>query len=231
LPATVELGLHPDALDHPDDYDQLCTEQALKIQQLAGRPMRLVRNHGFQNRGYHGYVDVWQSLGLKLDVNYPGADGTALTGSFLPMRVRKVDKTWSEHYTLLTPFTDGMLYTLKLSEQEAVRRIRAVVRQTEASHPAALVFNLHPQNVADARKIHAAVLALARRRGWVALGLESYLDWLETLESLDIEPTGDRFAISSPRHVTGLVIRYPTSKGWQRRKLPQWSRRIEVSFP
>ena len=50
-------------------------------------------------------------------------DGTALTGSFLPFRVRRPDGTWSGHLSLVTAFGDGMRYIGKLTEQQAIKRI------------------------------------------------------------------------------------------------------------
>ena len=104
FPPNVELGLHPDALDKPDTYDQLCMEQAQQICHLSGKLMRIVRNHGYLNRGYLGHLNAWKENGLKLDVNCTGIEGTALNASFLPMRLRQRDGTWAEHYNLLTLF-------------------------------------------------------------------------------------------------------------------------------
>jgi len=232
LPRTVQLGLHPDALDHPEEYDNLCAEQRQKICTLVGRPMRIVRNHGFLNRDYLGHLQPWEENGLKLDVNYPGLDGTALNGSFLPMRVRRADGTWSEHYSLLTLFGDGMLYALQLTPEKAVERIKNIAKQIEASHPGVIVLNFHPENIADTRNLHREVLTIARRSGWIALGLEDYLEWLEILENLHIQTLGsNRFRMISPVEVNGLVLRFPVRKDCCRRKLPSWSGQIEVSFP
>ncbi len=229
LPPNVELGLHPDALDAPEQYEKLCVEQSETICCLAGRPMRLVRNHGYLNRDYLGHLPCWEQTGLKLDVNYPGLDGTALNGSFLPMRLRRPDGQWSEHYSLLTGFGDGMLPILGFNSEEGVKRIRRVARQIENSHPGVLVFNFHPQNITETRDLHEAVLVISRRPGWVALGLETYLNWLETLESLKLEPLGGgRYKLTAPGKVQGLVLRQPIQGGWRRHVLEPWCEEIEI---
>jgi hypothetical protein len=229
LPHNVQFGLHPDALDQPDEYDNLCAAQADKIKNLTGSAPRLVRNHGFLSRGYLGHLNAWDDCGLKLDVNYPGVDGTALNGSFLPMRVRRPDGSWSEHFSLLTAFGDGMIYALNLSQRKANARIKRVARQIESNYPGVLVFNYHPQNIGSTRELHKEVLALAARPGWIALGLENYLEWLEMLEVLNIELLGaDRVRLMSPGMVDGLVIRYPTARGWRKRNLESWAGQMEI---
>jgi len=225
LPSNVELGLHPDALEQPQAYDRLCAEQAKQIRALSGRKIRTVRNHGFLNRGYLGHLRAWEDNGLAMDFNYPGVDGTALNGSFLPMRVRRADGTWSTHYSLLTGFGDGMIEALRMSARQAARRIRQVAAQIEASHPGVLVCNFHPQNVARTAALHREAVQLARRPGWTALGAESYLDWLELLEALEIERSGGEFVLASPRPVRNLVLRFPSEGIWRQRALPPWSGR------
>jgi hypothetical protein len=229
LPPNVELGLHPDALDQPEAYDEVCLEQAEKIEDLARRPLRLVRNHGFLNRGYLGHLEVWEKLGLRLDVNYPGVDGTALNGSFLPTRVLCPDGTWSDHYSLLTAFGDGMIYALKLSQRQAKSRIMKLARQIETTSPGVLVFNFHPANIADTRELHQTVLILARRSGWIALGLESYLSWLEMMESLQIEVLGPgRLRLTTVNRLDGLVLKYPINGAWHKKRLAPLAGKAEV---
>jgi hypothetical protein len=232
LPPHVELGLHPDALEHPEAYEQLCTEQALQIRHVSGKPVRLVRNHGYLNRGYLGHLPIWEANGLMLDVNYPGVDGMALTASFLPMRLRRADGTWSDHYSLLTPFGDGMLYALNLTQRQAVDRIWKLARQVEKSCVGVIVLNFHPQNIADTRDMHQAVLELAQRTGWRALGLESYLGWLEMCESLRIQPdSAGGFVLTASGTVRDLVLRYPVAKGWRVQKLDAWVDHTKVHLP
>jgi hypothetical protein len=229
LPQSVQFGLHPDALDRPDQYESLCCEQLALINRLTGRHVRTVRNHGYLNQGYLGHLSVWEKNGLRLDTNYPGLDGTALNGSFLPMPVRRLDGSWSDHYSLLTTFGDGMLFALQLNPKQAIKRIRKIVRQIEMSRPGVVVLNFHPDNIGVTYELHRFVLGLSRRPGWIALGLESYLEWLEMLESLELEPLGrKRFKLRCPARVKGMVIRYPIEDGWRLQKLETWSDQIEI---
>lgn len=225
LPPSTEIGLHPDALESPADYDRLCADQARVIRERSMRPARVVRNHGFLSRGYLGHLGAWETTGLELDVNLPGVDGTALNASFLPGPVRRADGTWSTHRSLLTAFGDGMVCALRMTESQAVRRIRQVVSQVERDGPAVLVFNLHPQNVPLTRRIHREVRAVATRKGWRALGCETYLDWLKTLDSLTITATQRGFQIASSRSgvIEGSVMKLPSGRAWKRISLPTWS--------
>jgi hypothetical protein len=229
LGSTVEFGLHPDALDRPDDYEALCREQALRIEKLCGRAVRAVRNHSYLSRGYLGHLRAWEDNGLELDVNYSAADGTAMTGSLLPMRVRRADGTWSEHRSLLTAFGDGMIFALGLSDREAARRVRRLARQIESSVPGVVVLNLHPQNIARTRRLHRAAVALGRRPGWVALGLESHLEWLRARDTIVVERYGGTLAMTSDRPVRDLAIRIPESAGWKKLELEPWAGRLELT--
>lgn len=231
LPQNVEIGLHPDALDKPEEYERLCGEQLAMLRQLARKPIRVLRNHGYLNNGYLGHLKVWEENGLVLDTNYPGLDGTALNGSFLPMRVRRPDGSWSSHYSLLTTFGDGILSIKRINQEQAVKRIRHLALQIEDSYPGVIVFNFHPQNVSETADLHRAVVELGRRSGWIALGLEEYLGWLEILETLELTHLGERtFLLRSPKKVKNLVLRYHLSGSWLRKKLDPWSEETEVRF-
>jgi hypothetical protein len=229
LGPTAEFGLHPDALDRPDDYEALCREQALWIEKLCGRKVRVVRNHSYLSRGYLGHVRAWEDNGLELDVNYSAADGTAMTGSFLPMRVRRADGSWSEHLSLLTAFGDGMIFALGLSDREAARRVRRLARQIESSVPGVVVLNLHPQNIARTRRLHRAAVALGRRSGWVTLGLETYLEWLRARDAVVVERYGSTLVLTSDRPVRDLAIRISMGSGWRKLELKPWSGRLELT--
>jgi len=232
FPPNVEFGVHPDALDQPGAYSQLCADQVAQIRLLTGKSIRAVRNHGFLNSGYLGHLPAWEKLGLKFDVNYPGVDGKAVNGSFLPMRVRRPDGTWSDHYSLLTMFGDGMLYALKMTPRQAVRRIRNLAQQIENEAPGVMVLNLHPTNVLDTQLLHDAVLNICRRPGWMAMGMESYLDWLEGLEQIRFKSTGPgRFSLSGPTSMNGLVLRFPVTNGWYRQPVSLKAGSVKVAAP
>lgn len=228
MPASVQFGVHIDAVDTPDRYDELCFEQCGLLRELCGQPSRTVRNHGYLNRGYLGHLDAWERCGLWLDANYPGVDGTALTGSFLPFRTQRPDGSWSSHYGLLTPFGDGMLYALKMTADAARRRIRAVAAQLERTRPGVLVFNFHPQNIIDTVPLHEEVLAIARRPGWHAVGAETYLDWLQSVEGLTLSIDDGAVVLRSAGPIRDLALREPVRSGWADRALPAWSGTLVV---
>jgi hypothetical protein len=217
LPKSVAFGLHPDALDQPDQYDTLCKEQLEKIKTLTEQPIRTVRNHGFLNQGYLGHLPTWEACDLLLDLNYPGVDGTALNGSFLPMRVRQQNGQWSSHFSLLTLFGDGMIFALKMSEHHAVQRLRSLARQIENTYPGVIVLNLHPQNIVSTTKIHQAVLEIAKRDGWLIDTVENYLDWLLSFYQMSFIGKTSRDQSSKADQ---LMVRWPTPTGWQKQS---WS--------
>jgi hypothetical protein len=224
LPSNVELGLHVDALGAPEDYAKRCPEQCAAVEQLCGRPVHAVRNHGYLSAGSHGHLSAWERAGLTLDVNVPGLDGTVLTGSLLPFRVRRLDRSWSNHWTLLTAFGDGMLSLANLSQRQAARRIRALGRQVEATRPGVLVFNFHPQNIADTTHLHRTVVELGQRNGWITLGVETYLRWLEARETLRMRRRpGQPVELIAAREISGMTLRRPFAGEWYRSILPPWS--------
>ena len=215
----VEIGVHPDALDNPENYDEICQEQTQFVRELSRLPVLTVRNHGFLNRGYLGHLSAWEKSGLIADVNCPGTDGTALNGSLLPMRVRRLDGSWSSHMSLLTAFGDGMLFGLKLSPRQSVRMIRRSVRTVENGRPGVLVFNLHPQNVKEARLLHSEVVKLARRPGWAAVRLEGFLEWFAARNLVTAVRSGDDWRLLSPESIDSLAARVKTPSGWRKTTL------------
>lgn len=233
LPTCVEIGVHPDALETPESYDRLCAEQTEFVRTISGADVRVVRNHGYLSDGYWGHLKTWEKCGLEFDMNLPGVDGTALNGSFMPFKVRRPDGTWSDHYSLLTAFGDGMVFALGMSDKQAARRIRMVARQIERRNPGVLVFNLHPQNVEKTRLMHEEVVRLAGRKGWGAMTAGSYLRWLRKFETLSIEMCADGCTLctTSEEPMEGVVLKIPTGKAsWKRKELGTWHGSVKVSF-
>lgn len=216
MPINVEIGLHPDALEQPDQYEHLCTEQANFIRQLSGKPIRTLRNHGYLDKGYLGHLNAWEENDIGLSVNYSKADGTVMNASLLPMKMRTPDGKWSNHYSLLTAFGDGMIFALNWTENQSIKKVRQLVDQIESSYPSVLVFNLHPQNIDNTLEFHYEVLRIAHRSNWIALGLESYFEWLETLEQIQLKWEKNILHIQSNKVVHNLNIRYFNNNCWRR---------------
>jgi hypothetical protein len=219
MPPNVDYGVHVDALEAPAAYADASRKQCHQIRALCGRDARTVRNHGYLNDGYLGHLPAWEADDLRLDVNFPGVDGTALNGSFLPFQVRRVDGTWSSHYSLLTAFGDGMIYALGMTEGSAISKIGRLSRQIERNHPGILVFNLHPQNIIDTEGIHREVVALTRRRGWVGMTAEQLLDWVEAVARIRPELTDQGVRLIGEDGADRAVLRYPGAVGWSKRRL------------
>ncbi len=101
--------------------------------------------------------------------------------------------------------------------------------QIEANHPGAIVLNLHPGNVDFTDRVLQYTVKIASQRGWISLGVNSLLTWLETLEDISIQPMGDfRFQLASPNIVKGLVIRYYSNNTWHVKKIKEWVGNTEI---
>jgi hypothetical protein len=221
LPKRIEIGVHPDALDEPQNYDALCRQQTEFVRAISEQPVRTVRNHGFLNRGYLGHLATWEQTGLVADVNCPGTDGTALNGSLLPMRLRRADGSWSDHMSLLTSFGDGMIFGLKLTPHESVKRIARTAKLVEQGHPGAIVFNLHPQNVTETRALHKAIVKLAHRPGWEAIKLGTFVHWSAIRMQIKLEPADGSWLLRSSESIESLVLKVPTPTGWRQISIPR----------
>lgn len=230
LPDNVDFGVHPDALNDPENYDKLCKEQVYYIRNLTNRPIRSLRNHGFLNKGYLGYLKTWEECDIKLDLNYGGVNGKIFNASFLPMRVRRPDNSWSKHYSLITAFGDGMIYALNMTCKKAITQIRKVVKQIENHYPGVIVFNFHPQNIEDTKCLLNEVVKLSKKPGWIALKIEEYIDWLETLEELEIKKEKNYFILNAKKEVKDLALKFPTKRGWKVIKLEPWEGKKEIKI-
>ena len=231
MPPNVDYGVHVDALEAPAEYAAASRAQCRQIRGLCARPARTVRNHGFLNDGYLGHLTAWEADDLRLDLNIPGLDGTVLTGSFLPFRLRRQDGSWSAHFSLLTAFGDGMVYALKMTAAEAAARILAQADRVDRGHGGVLVFNMHPQNIIDTEPIHAAILSVAARSGWLSMTAEQYLDWLEALDQIRVELDANGVVLESTTEMRGVTVRRPSGRGWVQEALPSWigTHRLELA--
>ena len=172
----VELGLHPDALDHPECYADLFREQAAWFARLTGKTATLVRNHGFLNDGYWGHLPVWLERGVRVSANLPGVNGTVLNGSLLPARMAWEGQLTS-HWSILTAIGDGVRFALGLDGPQSAQCIRDLADRIEQSGlPGVIVLNLHPQNVDHTREMHAALHEI-KERGFSAMTLGECVDW------------------------------------------------------
>jgi hypothetical protein len=221
LPANVGFGVHVDALEQPDAYDEVCARQTAAVRDLLGKqPARAVRNHGHLNRNYWEHLPAWEAAGLTLGLNVRALDGTCPVGSYLPFRVRRPDGSWSEHLSLFSTFSDSMLFLQKWSEEKQIKVIRGLANRIERTHPGILVFNFHPQNVSSVPKVHRAVLGLALRKGWKAFGAEDLLGWLESLSGVRLMERGDQLVLTAPGPVRGLCLTWVGES--REHVLPPW---------
>jgi hypothetical protein len=77
---------------------------------------------------------------------------------------------------------------------------------------------LHPQNVSDFHDLHRVVIGLGRQTDWVALGAESYIDWLAAMDSISLFDTGSGFELRSSRRINELAYSWP-SQGKDKRTI------------
>jgi hypothetical protein len=177
----VDLGLHPDALDAPERYDELFAEQTQWYRELCGASPLSVRNHGFLNRGYWGHLPAWLAGGMRLSSNLPGLDGRVLNGSLLPGRMAWEGKLTS-HWSVLTAIGDGMVFALGMSPEEAGQRILDLAENIRASGvPGVIVLNLHPENIAKTVEMHRAAREVARS-GFIPWTVRECIEWFDAGE-------------------------------------------------
>jgi hypothetical protein len=222
MPPGVEFGTHVDALSDQANYAAICKEQTEAVRRLTGKPARTVRNHGHLNQDYWGHLSAWEESDLNLDLNIRGLDGTCPTGSYLPFRVRRPDGSWSSHRSLFSTFSDSMLHLQKWSQRKQIKCITGLANQIADSDPGIIVVNFHPQNVADGRDVHRAVIAIGRRDGWTALGAESYIDWLNAMDGIALFNVGKGFELHSPVRLEKLAYHWLGRDDKRPVVLPPW---------
>lgn len=175
----IDLGIHPDALDAPGDYDSLFDEQCRWFRGLVGSPPRSVRNHGYLNDGYWGHLGAWLAHDVTVSSNLPGVDGRVVSQSLIPMRVIK-DGILTPHWSILTLFGDGMVSALGMSDEESAVRFLGVCEEIAASGlPGVVVVNVHPQNFPENVALHRALRA-AVDNGFVAWTISEMHEWFKT---------------------------------------------------
>lgn len=177
----TEFGIHPDALEAPERYRELLGEQASWFAELTGFRPKTLRNHGFLNDGYWGHASAWESEGIVASSNLPGLDGNILNSSLLPSRLLLNDRL-TNHWSLLTAFGDGMVFAAGYSDQAAADRILALGSEV-LTHPlpGVICVNVHPQNIAETRRMHDALRELASN-GFVAWTLGQCIEWFTQLD-------------------------------------------------
>lgn len=174
---SVDLGIHPDALESPGDYARLLKEQCAWFERLVGRRASSLRNHGFLNDGYWGHLKPWIDEGISFSSNIPGLDGCALNGSLLPARVYD-DGRLTGHWSVVTAIGDGVRYVnggkSDVESANCIFDLAEAIRQSAI--PGVIVLNLHPQNVGDTRAMHLAAREVIRS-GFIAWNMRDCLDW------------------------------------------------------
>ena len=209
LPNSVEYGVHVDALDEPDRYADTCAKQTEAVRTLLGKPLRTIRNHGHLNQGYWTQLDAWERNGLTLDFHIRGLDGTCPTGSYLPFRVRRADGSWSDHWSLFSTFSDSMLFLQKWPEAKQISVIKSLAGDIASRFPGVIVLNFHPQNVDHIPEVHRAVIAIGRQPRWVALGGETYAQWLAAVDRIRMSSHGDSVQLTAPTEISDVAVQWP----------------------
>jgi len=178
----VELGLHPDALDDPENYAVKLRAQAVWFKKHVGFWAISVRNHGFLSQGYWDFVPHWLYNGLQISTNITATDGTAINGSYLPARIMREGKL-TDHWSILTALGDGLLFAFGLEPEAAADKVRAAADAIINSRlPGVLVFNLHPQNVDRSAAMHRAVHDIVDS-GFHVWTLRDCIAWFESRDS------------------------------------------------
>lgn len=175
--SSVDLGIHPDALESPGDYARLLKEQCAWFERLVGKRASSLRNHGFLNDGYWGHLKPWIDEGISFSTNIPGLDGCAVNGSLLPARVYD-DGCLTGHWSVVTAIGDGVRYVnggkSDVESANCIFDLADAIRQSAI--PGVMLLNFHPQNVGDTRAMHLAAREVIRS-GFIAWNMRDCLDW------------------------------------------------------
>ncbi len=175
----VEWGLHPDALDRPDQYADAYREQSAWFETLAGCRPDSVRNHGYLNDGYWGHLPVWLEHDVRVSANLPGINGRILNGSLLPARMAWQGEL-TRHWSILTAIGDGVRFALGMGRAESAQCILDLANRIVTSKlPGVIVVNLHPQNVSDVTEMHDVLHEVVGRLGFHPMALSLCINWFE----------------------------------------------------
>ena len=204
----VDFGIHPDALNAPQNYNELFDEQVAWYRRLTGMNPISLRNHGFLNEGYWGHLDAWLRHGIKISSNLPGLDGHVLNGSLLPARIAWKGQL-THHWSVLTAIGDGVRFISGMSEQDAADCVWALAERIKQSRfPGVMVLNLHPQNIAETSAMHIAAKEIIRS-GFVAWNLRQCLQWFQQRDdgSFVSMPRRESRLASRWRHIRNLIAK------------------------
>ncbi|HET9473627.1 MAG TPA: hypothetical protein VFO82_07020, partial [Steroidobacteraceae bacterium] len=174
----IDLGVHPDAVDQPGRYGALLAEQAAWFRRLTLKPPLSVRNHGYLSDGYWGHLQHWLEQGIRISSNLPGMDGRVLNGSLLPARLVKLDaEVLTSHWSILTAIGDGVVFISGMTPAQSAECVLSLVREVrDSAVPGVIVLNLHPQNIAETRAMHEAVVAVAKQ-GFLPWTMHDCIAW------------------------------------------------------
>jgi hypothetical protein len=111
--------------------------------------------------------------------------------------------------SLFSTFSDGMHFVDKWPQKKQIKCIGGLAERISKSDPGVIVVNFHPQNVSDLHDVHRAVVKLGRQKDWLALGAESYIDWLTAIDGISLVDTGSGFELHSPNRVDELAYSWP----------------------
>lgn len=172
----VDFGIHPDALEAPNQYAEIFDKQVKWYRKLTGKAPVSLRNHGFLNDGYWGHGPAWIKHNVKLSSNLPGLDGKVLNGSLLPARL-VLNGRLTTHWSVLTALGDGMRFAAGMTDAEAAENIVRLANEVRESRiPGVIVINLHPQNFTETIEMHLAIKELVAR-GFMPWNLRQCWNW------------------------------------------------------
>lgn len=177
----LELGLHPDALQQPQDYGRIFADQSSWFKRLTGMDARNVRNHGFLNDGYWGHARSWIAHGVTGSSNLPGLDGQVLNGSLLPARLM-LNGQLTDHWSILTAIGDGIVFVHGWNDEQSSKCVLDLAHRIRSSGvPGVIVLNLHPENIGKTQGMHEAAKKVVES-GFVAWTLNECFEWFGSRE-------------------------------------------------
>lgn len=180
-----QYALHPVVQSTPEDYVQELRGQINDFHDKFEAPPSSVRNHMHLHSGYMDFHKIWEEAGLCMEFNYPGADGTVLNGSYLPLN-SCLNGKWLSLQSCITLFSD---YVFQTETTHAQKRFSQTLAAMRSGLPGYFTCNFHPFNIKQSRKAIRWLAKQTRKKDCIALGVNDLLSFQAKRDSIEIVRT------------------------------------------
>jgi hypothetical protein len=212
----ADFGLHPTIYESSAlSYKSSLDKQYEWFVKTIGKSPRVVRNHMYFNNGYSGCQKLWASKSIYLNLNIPemfkfdsGKLPCVLNGSFLPLRFRDDEGTWLNHWTLSSPYGDGipLSYGMLGGWMQTVSTAFNILRMLRKYCPGIFVLSFHPHNIERIRLQLRFSALLLRKNILSQFRVGELVDFLRARERLSFKFLSGKLIAVAPVPIRGLTI-------------------------